>query len=130
VKTSLPATYKCLQRILYVSCVMFLLDVAFLISKDASGIWFFVQCKMLQCLNSLILPGFWEQWFKYNVVKSKVLFFRLYCFSVLNTSLYTTMMWDASDKLSPRDTAIIFTTHTKKLRDLLFVFITQSSLLL
>jgi hypothetical protein len=44
---------------------------------------------MLQCLNSLILPGFWEQWFKYNVVKSKVLFFRLYCFSVFKRlSLY------------------------------------------
>jgi hypothetical protein len=68
---------------------MFLLEVAFLISKAASGICFFVQCKMLQCLNSLILPGFWEQWFKYNVVKSKVLFFRLYCFSVFkHLSLY------------------------------------------
>jgi hypothetical protein len=34
---------------------MFLLEVAFLISKVASGICFFVQCKILQCLNSLIL---------------------------------------------------------------------------
>jgi hypothetical protein len=67
VTTSLSAVYKCLQHILYVSCVIFLLEVAFLISKDASGICFFVKCQMLQCLNSLILPGFWEQWFKYNV---------------------------------------------------------------
>jgi hypothetical protein len=56
-----------LQRILYVSYVMFLLEVTFWISKAASGICFFVQCKILQCLNFLILPGFWEQWFKYNV---------------------------------------------------------------
>jgi hypothetical protein len=64
----------------------------------------------LQCLNSLILPGFWEQWFKYNVVKSKVLFFRLYCFSVfkrLSLCGLTAVIDDASDKLSPGDTAII-----------------------
>jgi hypothetical protein len=75
---------------------MFILEVAFLISKGASGM-LFVQCKMLQCLNSLILTGFWEQWFKYNAEMCKQLrtVFSSAVFSfpiIFNTSLYT-MMW-------------------------------------